>query len=75
MTDSLPVILKIKIAITTNTKFGKFLDVKFKFTNSPSFPYERPNVESIYASSIFNYHPNILKDLYKSINLGIEALS
>ena len=64
-----------KITIEVGMAVTDFLDVKFDLPNESYEPYRKPNSEATYVDSRSN-HPNyILKQIPKTVNSRLEALS
>ena len=58
-----------------NLKTVNFLDVRFNLVINIYQPYRKPNNEPVYIYKQLNHPPNILKELPKSINKQIPAIS
>ena len=58
-----------------NLKTVNFLDVRFNLVINIYQPYRKPNNEPVYIYKRLNHPPNILKELPKSINEQIPAIS
>ena len=67
--------LGLNITTLTNQQSTNFLDVTFDLTNNSYKPYRKPDNEPLYINHSSNHPPHILRELPKSINKRINALS
>ena len=67
--------LGLNITTLTNQQSTNFLDVTFDLTNNSYKPYRKPDNAPLYINHSSNHPPHILRELPKSINKRINALS
>ena len=65
----------LKVTAQINNHQVNFLDVTFNLNEENYHPYRKPNNDPLYIDSRSNHPPNIIKQLPKSINDRLSALS
>ena len=65
----------LSIAVTTNLTSANYLDVHFDLTGNIYKPYRKSNDEPIYINKYFNYPPNILRQLPRSVSSRISNIA
>ena len=65
----------LKVTAQINNHQVNFLDVTFSLNEENYHPYRKPNNDPLYIDSRSNHPPNIVKQLPKSINDRLSALS
>ena len=65
----------LKVTAQINNHQVNFLDVTFNLNEENYHPHRKPNNDPLYIDSRSNHPPNIIKQLPKSINDRLSALS
>ena len=65
----------LKVTAQINNHQVNFLDVTFNLSEENYHPYRKPNNDPLYIDARSNHPPNIIKQLPKSINDRLSALS